>query len=159
MKMQSRYIPLFFALTGFFLLGISGCASLDKRFEAPRVQVSHIQVKDFKSLEAVFTVELRVLNPNDEPIFVKGIDCDLELNGKRFASGVAHVATEIPAYGTAAFPVTLYSSLINIVGGVIRLQQEEKIRYELSGRLSIEGGFFEPSSVRFESGGELSLNQ
>jgi LEA14-like dessication related protein len=157
MKTQPRLVPLFFALIGFYLLGISGCASLDKRFEAPRVQVSHIQVKDFKSLEAVFAVEFRVLNPNDEPIFVKGITCELELNGKRFATGVANVATEIPAYGTATFPVTLYSSLLNIVGGVIRLQQEEKIRYKLLGRLSIEGGFFDPSSVGFESGGELNL--
>ncbi|MBW2624054.1 MAG: LEA type 2 family protein [Deltaproteobacteria bacterium] len=158
MKTRPRFVPLFFTLMGFFIFVISGCASLDKRLEAPRVQVSHIQVKDFRALEAVFAVELRVLNPNDEPIFVKGINCDLELNGKRFATGVARVETEIPAYGTATFSVTLYSSLLNIVGGVIRLQQEEKIRYKLSGRLSVEGGFFGPSSFRFEFGGELSLN-
>jgi LEA14-like dessication related protein len=139
------------------LLSAAGCAGLGTRLESPRVHISNIQAREVKPLEAVFQVELRVLNTNPVPITVKGVDCDLEINDEHFAAGVAGATTEIPAYGTAVIPMTVYSSVLDMVRGAFGVQREEKLRYRIKGRLHVEGGFLVPASVRFDSKGELDL--
>jgi LEA14-like dessication related protein len=138
---------------------LGGCAGLGRGLESPRVHIADIQAKEVRPLEAVFQVELRVLNTNEIPITVRGVDCELEINDKHFASGVASATTEIPAYGTATVPITVYSSVLDVVRGVLGLQKEETLRYRLKGRLRIEGGYLAPSFIRFDSAGELDLKR
>jgi LEA14-like dessication related protein len=90
------------------LLLLVGCAGLGKTLDPPRINLSNVQFQESKALETVLQIELRVFNTNDIPIKVKGLDCDLELNGKSFAKGVSNVDKEIPAFGTTTVPVTLY---------------------------------------------------
>ena len=70
---------------------------------------------------------------------------------------MAGVTTDIPAYGTAVIPMTVYSSVLDMVRGAFGVQREEKLRYRIKGRLHVEGGFLVPSSIRFDSKGELDL--
>jgi len=146
-----------FVLIGVILFILPGCAGPGKHMKSPRIHISDIRPGEMKPLEAVFLVELRVLNTNDIPLKVKGIDCELEVNDRRFASGVGNVAVEIPAFGTGTVPVTVYSSVIDTVRGLFSFKGREKLKYRIFGRLSIEGGFLLPSSIPFESQGELDL--
>jgi len=140
-----------------FLFLPAGCAGLGKSLEAPRINLSNVQVQESKALETVLQIELRVFNTNDIPIKVKGLDCDLELNGRSFAKGVSSVDTEIPAFGTTTVPVTLYSSVVDLFRGIIGLQKKEKLKFGVSGRLHLEGGFLMPSTFPFRAEEELSL--
>ena len=142
-------------LASLFLL--TGCAGLGKTLEPPRINLSNVQFQESKALETVLQIELRVFNTNDVPIRVKGLDCDLELNGKRFATGVSSVETEIPALGTTTVPVTLYSSVVDIFRGIMGLQKKEKLKFGVSGRLHLEGGFLIPTTVPFKAEEELAL--
>jgi LEA14-like dessication related protein len=139
------------------LLVLVGCAGLGKTLEPPRINLSNVQFQESKALETVLIIELRVFNTNEVPIKVKGLDCDLELNGKRFATGVSSVDTEIPAFGTTTVPVTLYSSVVDLFRGIIGLQKKEKLKFGVSGRLHLEGGFLIPSTVPFRAEEELAL--
>jgi LEA14-like dessication related protein len=139
------------------LLILAGCAGLGKTLEPPRINLSNVQFQESKALETVLQIELRVFNTNDIPIKVKGLDCDLELNGKRFATGVSSVDTEIPAFGTTTVPVTLYSSVVDLFRGIIGLQKKEKLKFGVSGRLHLEGGFLIPSTYPFRAEEELAL--
>jgi LEA14-like dessication related protein len=139
------------------LLVLVGCAGLGKTLEPPRINLSNVQFQESKALETVLQIELRVFNTNDIPIKVKGLDCDLELNGKRFATGVSSVDTEIPAFGTTTVPVTLYSSVVDLFRGIIGLQKKEKLKFGVSGRLHLEGGFLIPSTYPFRAEEELAL--
>jgi hypothetical protein len=85
-------------------------------------------VPESKSLQ-VLQIELRVFNTNEIPIKIKGLDCDLELNGKRFATGVSSVDREIPAFGTEIVPVTLYSSVLDIFRGAGLLCRHSSLGY------------------------------
>ena len=140
-----------------FLFLPAGCAGLGKSLEAPRINLSNLQLQESKALETVLQIELRVFNTNDIPIKVKGLDCDLELNGRSFAKGVSSVDTEIPAFGTTTVPVTLYSSVVDLFRGIIGLQKKEKLKFGVSGRLHLEGGFLMPSTFPFRAEEELSL--
>lgn len=139
------------------LLVLGGCAGLGKTLEPPRINLSNVRFQESKGLETVLQIELRVFNSNDIPIKVKGLDCDLELNGERFATGVSSVDSVIPAFGTTTVPVTLYSSVVDLFRGIIGLQKKEKLRFGVSGRLHLEGGFLIPSPYPFRAEEELAL--
>ena len=85
------------------------------------------------------------------------IDCELEVNDRKFASGVSKVEKEIPSYGTDTIPVTLYSSVLEMVRGVLNLPGKEKLKYKVSGHVRLGGGPLVPSVVPFKSEGEFSL--
>ena len=103
---------------------IAGCAGLGKPLETPRVSLSNIQVQESKGLETAFLVHLRVTNPNDVDLDIKGVDCDLEINGKPFAYGISNTQVKVPAFGSETIPVTVYSSVIDIIKGLFGLQQK-----------------------------------
>jgi LEA14-like dessication related protein len=140
------------------LLILVGCAGLGKTLEPPRINLSNVQFQESKALETVLQIELRVFNTNDAPIKVRGLDCNLELNGKSFAQGVSSVEKEIPAFGTTTVPVTLYSSVVDLFRGFMGLHKKERVKFGVSGRLHLEGGFLIPSTFPFKAEEELALD-
>jgi LEA14-like dessication related protein len=138
---------------------LCGCAGLGKSIEPPRAQIANIRVEEIRGLETVFQVELRVINTNDVPLTVNGMDCELRINDRPFAFGVSGHRVEIPAFGTAIFPVNLYSSVLDVLKNVVGmgLEKADRLNYKLAGNIRIEGGTMMPSSLPFESKGELSL--
>lgn len=141
-----------------FLLLFLGCAGLGKTLEPPRVSFADVRIQEMKGMENVVHVQLRVFNTNDIPLMVKGIDCELAVNGKRLATGVSKVDQEIPAYDTALVPLTLYSSVVDLFRGVIGLHGREKAVFSLSGNLRIAGDVWMPSAIPFNAEHELSLD-
>lgn len=139
------------------LILLVGCAGLGKSLEPPRINLSNVQFQESKALETVLQIELRVFNTNDVPIKVRGLDCDLELNGRSFAKGVSNVDKEIPAFGTTTVPVTLYSSVVDLFRGMVGLQKTEKLKFGVSGRLHLEGGYLLPTVIPFKAEEELAL--
>lgn len=136
---------------------IAGCAGLGKPLETPRVSLSNIQVQESKGLETVFLVHLRVTNPNDVDLDIKGVDCDLEINGKPFAYGISNTQVKVPAFGSQTIPVTVYSSVLDIVKGLFGLQQREDLSYQLKGKVRMAGGGLMPSTLPFDSQGTVSI--
>jgi LEA14-like dessication related protein len=134
-----------------------GCAGLGKRLEAPGINVANIQVQEVKAFETLLKIDLRLINPNDVPLDIKGLNCDLELNGKRFASGVAREKKVIPPFGTGVISVVVYSSVFKVIRGVIGMQGKEHFKYRLKGQVHLEGNRLLGSTIPFESAGELSL--
>ena len=151
-SIKSNNIIIFLFL---IYLNLLGCATIGK--EPPRVHVVDLQIQEVRAFETVLKMELRVINMNDMEVRINGMECDLEINNKPFATGVSDQKTTIPAFGTTIVPVIVYSSVLNVVRSVVGLKGKEKIEYRLKGHLHLEGDVLVPSSVPFESGGELSL--
>jgi LEA14-like dessication related protein len=138
---------------------MSGCAGLGKPIESPRISLSNIQVLESQGLETAFLVHLRVMNPNDMDLDVTGVDCDLTINGKPFAYGLSNTPVKIPAYGSETLPVTVYSSVIDIIKGLFGLQQREDLSYQIKGRVRMAGGGLMPSTLPFDSHGTVSIKE
>jgi LEA14-like dessication related protein len=146
------------------LLLLSGCAGLSPSFEKPKVNLADIQVREIKTLETAFLVQLRIMNPNETPLEIQGLSCDLELDGRQFASGLQGEQLTVPPYGTALVPVDVYASMLDMVSSVIGLiqtagqpeSQLQSITYRLTGRVRVSTGSF-TRSIPFESEGELNL--
>ena len=149
------------------LLLLSGCAGLDPQTK-PRVSLANLQVLEIRALETVFLVELRILNPSDTPLQLRGIDCDLRVDDRHFATGLSGDSFEIPAYGSITVPVPVYASMLDMVSSVVdRLQQPasqpgtiEPLRYEVTGHVRLTGGMGgNGRTLPFTSKGELSLHR
>ncbi len=153
----------FFCIAVTFFLA-SGCAGLSPSFEEPKVSLADIQIREVKTLETSFLVQLRIMNPNDSPLNIDGISCDVELDGRKFATGVQGKQETIPAYGSALVPMEVYASVLEMFSSVIGIIQRanepntqlEAMNYKLTGKVRINNGGFS-SNVPFESKGELTL--
>ena len=139
------------------MLFLVGCAGPGKRLEPPRVTLANIQVQEIKVFESLFQIDLRVVNPNDVAIDIKGLDCELELNDKHFASGVSNKRIKVSAFDTAVIPITVYSSVLDLAKGLFDAGKKQRVNYKLKGRIHLGGGLSVPSAIPFESEGELSL--
>jgi LEA14-like dessication related protein len=157
MAHTSRLFRVPLAVLCLLLSVFLGCAGLGRTLEPPRIRLAHVEVKEMKAFESVFEIQLRVFNTNDVAIEVKGIDCDVTLNDKKFATGVAKIERDIPAFGTNTVPITVYSSLVDLVRGVVGLQHAEKLKFRVAGHVRLGGGLFVPSMVPFKTEATLSI--
>ncbi len=146
------------------LLLLQGCAGLGSFPEKPKVSIADIQVQESQSMEATFLVQLRVFNPNEQSLEIKGIDCDLEIDGHHFATGITDAKQSIPAYGSALVPVTVYASFIDMVTSVFQIIQSDSVQadgppleYKVSGRIRAGTSGFS-QTFPFDSTGKLSMD-
>ncbi|MEW6672388.1 MAG: LEA type 2 family protein [Thermodesulfobacteriota bacterium] len=139
------------------LLVIKGCAGFGKPLEPPRISLVNILIQKVTLFETTFKIELRVFNTNDVPLTIRGSDCQLRLQGKDFATGVSNERITIPAFETGVVGMSVYSSVVEVVQGLLALPVEEKLEYILTGRVYLEGGALVPSSLSFRSEGRISL--
>ena len=132
-------------LIAFVLL--AGCATMGPSLEPPRISLVNIVQQPTSGMETAFQLELRLINPNDVPISLKGIDCRLEINDSTIASGVANEAAELPSLGTIVYPVTAYASASDFIFLMVRLMTESagtpdnfELNYSLRGHVFLADG-------------------
>ena len=159
MMSRLRHALHIFLLSGVLMTLWAGCAGLGESLKPPHMNISAIQVMEIRPFEAVFRVRLRAFNTNDVVIDIKGIKCELEINGRRFATGVSDTRTKIPPYQTATLPVDVYSSVLDIVRGLPALADKEGLRYTLKGHVRVEAGALVPPVIPFSFEGDLSPEQ
>jgi len=149
-------------LTALVFMLLSGCATLAPSLEAPRISLVNITQQPSTGMETAFQMELRLINPNDVPINLKGIDCRLEINDSTIASGVSNAAAELPELGTIVYPVTAYASASDFIMLMVRLMADStgspedfELNYSLRGHVFLADGMPGLNRMSFESEGDL----
>ena len=139
-----------------------GCATLAPSLEAPRISLVSMAQEPSGDMETAFQLELRLINPNDVPLNLKGIDCRLEINDSTIASGVSNQGAELPALGTLVYPVTVYASasdfiilMVRLMAGSHRSPQDFELTYSLHGRVFLADGMPGLNRLTFTSEGDL----
>lgn len=146
------------------LLCLSGCAGVYGLKEDPKISIADIRIQEVKAMEGIFVIKLRILNPNDVALDLRGINCDLEINKRHFASGIGDSNQSVPPFGTAIVPVEVYASVLDIISSVADLMHsagkipstDKPLPYTLKGtaRVGVHGF---SKAIPFNSSGELSL--
>jgi LEA14-like dessication related protein len=137
------------------MLLCGGCAGLQGR-EPVQVNIAGIEPLQGEGLELRMLVKLRIQNPNDLPLEFYGVSVRMDVQGKRFATGVSDAGGSIPRFGESLVDVPVSISMFSIarqVIGVVTNEYRGKLSYEMSGKLA--GPAFQ--SERFQSNGELTL--
>lgn len=154
MNFTLRALSLFIFITS---LGLSGCATLDKNHEQPKVDVVGISKTEGASSALQFTIQLRIVNPNAEPINLSGLYYELSLEGIDVVTGTAKDLPPIEGYSEEIISVSSAASLFSSARLVQKLVSEpqEMLNYELKAKLGTTSKWM-PSTTVIETG-EISL--
>ncbi len=154
MKIFTRFSS---AIVVIAALSLTGCASLVQQTEPPHISITNLKILDIQLLEQQYGLTMRIQNPNDFPLSIKGLSYKLEINGSKLAYGVSNSPITVPAFGEKKLDVTMVSGTFGIIRQLQSLEQQgrELIDYRLSGKLSLTNRLL---PIYFEKTGSLDLN-
>ncbi len=132
-----------------------GCASLTKFKESPSINLVNLNLLESTLFEQRYQLKFRVQNPNPESMPITGMHFALEINGKKFMTGLSNHETSIPAYSDAVIEATGTTTLFGIARQIQDLQNKKgaTLAYRLSGKLSVQNQVF---AIPFDIGGAFS---
>lgn len=137
---------------------LGGCSLFVPKLETPRLSVVNVEVLKTDLWEQRMKVRMRVQNPNDRPIPVKGLTVALEVQGQELAHGVSGAAFNVPALGEAEFDMNMTA---NMAGAIIKLLGRgsdplgDQVEYRVRGKISLSEGLLR--SIPFEDHGTFKL--
>jgi len=136
---------------------LGGCSLFVPKFETPQLSVVNVELQKADLWEQRMKVRMRVVNPNDRPIPVKGLTCALEVAGQELAHGVSGASFLVPALGEAEFDMNMTA---NMASAIIKLlgrgnDAGDEIDYRVSGKISLSEGLLR--SIPFEDRGKFKL--
>ena len=147
------------ATTSLLLLAscIAGCAALPNR-DPLSIDVAGIEPLPSEGLELRLAVRVRIQNPNDTAIEYSGAALDLDLNGRKLASGVSDAMGTVPRYGEAVLEIPVTISALNMARQFLgftnaNARDRRDVSYTVRGKL--EGGWF--GTRRFTDEGTFEL--
>ncbi len=133
-------MPGRFLMIGWAVL-LAACTGLPLNAVPPRVSIADVEVKSLGLFEQKFDVGLRVANPNDFDLKIEGLDFDLEVNGRPFASGLSRVSTLVPAASNTVLRVEAIVQSKNLARQIRTLPPEstkEGVPYRVKGRVKTD---------------------
>lgn len=137
------------------LLLVAGCAGVTS-LEAPELDVVDVRMLGGDLSGQQLRVRLKVTNPNDRALPVKGITYRMEVGGEQFATGESERAFTVPALGSTEFDMTMNAdmagALFRLLGSGRRL---DVVDYRLSGKVSLSSGLLR--SIPFDEKGSFRL--
>jgi len=140
------------------MLGVelTACAGLHQSMERPRINIANVRPREIKLFEQVFDLELRILNPNDAPLPIDGLAFDLEVNEKRFATGVSSDSVTVDRFGSAVVHVQAVTTFWGFLRQVADLQQTRtpRVTYRIKG---IVYSGTPRVKIPFEDSGEFTI--
>jgi LEA14-like dessication related protein len=136
---------------------LSGCSLFVPKFDTPQLSVVNVELQKSDLWEQRMKVRMRVVNPNDRPIPVKGLTCALEVQGQELAHGVSGASFNVPALGEAEFDMNMTA---NMAGALIKLFGRgdsigDQVEYRVTGKISLSEGLLR--SIPFEDRGTFKL--
>ncbi len=134
---------------------LSACASLSLS-DPLNISVANIEPLPGEGLELRLAVTIRVQNPNNTPVEYTGAALDLDLNGRKLASGVSDSVGTVPRYGEAVFTIPVTITAFDVARqllGFVTNRDTSEIDYRVRGKL--EGGLF--GTRRFSDQGTFRL--
>ena len=134
-------------------MGLSGCSLFVPKLEKPTLSVVSVRMLKGDLWHQELKVRMRVQNPNDRALPVKGLSYELDVDGQDFAHGISGDSFVVPARGEAEFDLgvsaNMASMLIKVLG-----QGGKQIDYHLTGKISLSAGLLR--SFTFNEHGTFS---
>lgn len=134
---------------------LAGCAGLPGQ-DPLRISLAGLESLPGQGMEVRMAVQLRLQNPNEQPVQFDGAALTLEVRGMDFASGVSDVRGSVPRFGETVITVPVTVSAFAIARQVLSLVGSNgtpKLEFVARGKLA-DGSL---GGTRFESKGSFEL--
>jgi LEA14-like dessication related protein len=139
--MPIRSVRMLFVVACAVLL--AACSSLGSKLEAPSLELVGVQMLSTDMFAQRFKVRVKVTNPNDLELPVKGLEYTILMMGDSFAEGMANESFLLPAMGEAEFDMLVTTNFVSSFGRLLSRVQGgklENIDYEITGKIMVEKG-------------------
>jgi LEA14-like dessication related protein len=140
-------------LTCAMLALLSGCATM--QLETPRLQVIDVGLLGGDLLQQQLRLRMRVQNPNDVALQVRGISYEVQLAGETFADGESERDFVIPALGETEFNVDVTANAAAAVLRLLGSRDRGNPQYRVLGKVKLAKGLIR--TIPFDHSGELKL--
>ncbi|MDQ8206163.1 LEA type 2 family protein [Coraliomargarita sp. SDUM461003] len=146
-----KFLPLLFAMI--LTLSLGGCASMPSNYEQAKVDVVGISKSATDTAVLQFTIQLRIVNPNPEPIELKGLYYELSIDGIHVVNGTSNQIPSIEGYSDTVVSVSSAANLVNSVRLAARLMESTstELPYQLRAKLGTTSKWM-PATTVAESG-------
>ena len=142
------------------LLLLAGCSAFAPRLEAPKLSIVDVELVKGELFEQRLRARMRVQNPNDRELAVKGITYTIELGGEELGRGLSGSSFTVPRMGEAEFDMIVTA---NLAGALLKLagraEKEGRVpnalQYRIVGKVQLASGLLR--TVPFEQTGTLRL--
>jgi LEA14-like dessication related protein len=143
------------ALCAAAALAVGGCATLVPKLETPKLEVVGVEVLDAQFTQQRFNVRMRVQNPNDRALPIRGLRYTMQLAGEPFGEGASNKAFTVPALGEAEFDMTVTTNLATSLLKILpKLERNGgALEYRLQGTVETDWKFLR--SIPFTETGRL----
>jgi LEA14-like dessication related protein len=141
-----------------FLLALAGCSTFIPRLETPTLSIVNVELLESTLWQQKAKVRLRVQNPNDRALPIKGLSYALEVAGENFANGVSNAGFTVPALGEAEFDMSITANMASTLVKVLGRGGDsfgDQVDYRIKGKISLAEGFLR--SIPFEERGTFKL--
>ena len=131
-------------------LGLSGCSLFVPKLEKPTLSVVRVQMLKSDLWHQELKVRMRVQNPNDRVLPVKGIVYELDVEGQELAHGMSGDSFVVPALGEAEFDMSVSANMANMLIKLLN-KNGNQVEYRIYGKISLSAGLLR--SISFDDHG------
>ncbi len=144
------------ALLVTLLFALGACSTLAPKLEMPRLTVMNVAMTSGDMFNQNFLVHLKVQNPNDRELPIKGIDYKLFLQGDSFAEGLSTAPFVVPVQGEEEFDLTVRTNFVSSLGRLLsRLNGKKSVEYVIEGQVLLSSGMLR--KIPFRNSGSVDL--
>lgn len=139
---------------------LAACAGLSTHLESPKVALLSVQMLSTDMFAQKFRVRLKVENPNDLEMPVRGLNYQIFLMGDSFAEGSSTDQFLIPAKGEAEFDLPVTTNFVSSLGRLISRMggaKLENIDYEIAGEVLVDKGMVR--KIPFSHRGKVNFSR
>lgn len=142
------------------MLWLTGCAAIGPRLQAPELSIASVEIVKGDLFEQRLRARVRVKNPNDRELRVRGITYTVELGGEELGRGLSGSSFVVPPRGEAEFDMLVTA---NLAGTLLKLLERARrsggvpneLPYHLRGEVKLDAGLLR--TVPFDQKGTLPL--
>jgi LEA14-like dessication related protein len=134
---------------------LCGCSLFVPKLEAPALSVVGVQfLKGSDLWHQELKVRLRVQNPNDRSLPIKGLTYELDLDDQEFAHGESGESFVVPALGEAEFDMSVHASLTSLAIKLLGTGANQ-VQYHIRGNIALSSGLLR--HLKFDDQGTFKL--
>ncbi len=120
-------------------LGLSACSLFVPKLEKPTLSVVSVQMVKGDLWHQNLKLRMRVQNPNDRTLPVKGLSYQLDVDGQEFAHGESGDSFIVPARGEAEFDLSVSANVASMLIKVLG-QGGKQVDYRITGKIALSAG-------------------
>lgn len=134
---------------------LAGCASV-QNLEAPDLAIVSLKLQSADIFSQRLLVRMRVVNPNDRELPIKGISYRIEVNETQLGEGETDASFVVPAKGEAEFDMTVTANMVSALSKFFaRGSKPQSLDYRLVGSVSLSSGILR--RIPFDERGSVQL--